>query len=120
MNLPSENYRLKQEEYDYLANKLSEHGLIISLLDFDKTGRHGAKYLKDTYDIPYLFITRGEFGFPDYKCKDFADLHEVYSVKEINQFLNETITYVEYKFKRQDISLQGIRNEGLLYDGIPF
>lgn len=120
VNLPSENYRLKQDEYDYLANKLSEDGLIISLLDFDRTGRHGAKYLYDTYNIPYLFITRGEFGFPDYKCKDFADLHEVYSVKEINQFLNETITYVEYRYKRQDVSVRSIQDEGLLYDGIPF
>lgn len=104
VNLPSENYRLKQNEYDYLKNKLNENGKIFSLLDFDYTGRIGAKYLKDTYDIPYLFITRGEFGLPNYGCKDFSELHERYSNKEINNFIKETITYVKLKYNRNGIT----------------
>ena len=97
INLPSENYRLKDNEFYYLQNKLAENGKIISLLDFDKTGRAGAKYLKDTYDIDYIFITRGELGLPNYECKDFADLHSKYSKEEIDNFVRETISYVEQK-----------------------
>ena len=99
INLPSENYHLTEKEYSWLTNKLAPNGKIISLLDFDYTGRCGAKYLYETYNIPYMFITRGEFGLPNYRCKDFTDLHEVYTIKEINQFINETITYVKLRFK---------------------
>lgn len=99
INLPSENYHLTEKEYSWLTNKLAPNGKLISLLDFDYTGRCGAKYLYETYDIPYMFITRGEFGLYNYRCKDFADLHDVYTIKQINQFINETITYVTLKFK---------------------
>ena len=114
VNLPSENYHLKQNEYDYLYNKLTDNGMIFSLLDFDRTGRLGAKYLQETYGIPYLFITRGEFGLPNYKAKDFADLHEVYSVEQINNFLKETVTYVRLKYER--IETCEVGNEPTLSD----
>lgn len=99
INLPSENYRMKQVEYDWLKNKLKEDGMIISFLDFDRTGRDGADYLLETYNIPYIFITRGEFGLEDYGCKDFSDLHDVYSNNEIDNFIKQTITYVELRYK---------------------
>lgn len=98
INLPSENYHLTEKEYSWLINKLSPTGMIISLLDFDYTGRLGAKYLYDNYNIPYLFITRGEFGLPNYGCKDFAELADKYTKQEINQFINETISYVKIRF----------------------
>ncbi|AXF52206.1 MAG: putative DnaG family primase [crAssphage sp. isolate ctcc615] len=101
INLPSENYRLNEKEYTWIVNKLAIGGKIISLLDFDYTGRHGAKYLYSTYNIPYIFITRGEFGLPDYGCKDFAELWNKYTKEEINQFINETITYVELRFNNE-------------------
>lgn len=113
INLPSENYKLKQNEYDYLANKLAENGMIFSLLDFDTTGRQGAKYLKDIYGIPYLFITRGEFGLPNYGCKDFAELHSKYTKQEIDNFIKETITYVKIKYK-------SILDTDADYSGIPY
>ena len=68
INLPSENYRLTDREYNWIKKKLKDDGLILSLLDFDRTGREGAKYLQETYNIPYLFITRGEFGLENYEC----------------------------------------------------
>ena len=98
INLPSENYHLTEKEYSWLTNKLSPTGMLISLLDFDYTGRLGAKYLYDNYNIPYLFITRGEFGLPKYGCKDFAELADKYTKQEINQFINETVNYVKIKF----------------------
>lgn len=99
INLPSENYRLKENEYQYLVGKLKPNGLICSLLDFDRTGRLGAKYLKEVYGIPYIFITRGELGLPNYKCKDFTDLYAEYSKSEIDNFVQKTISYVERNYK---------------------
>lgn len=98
VNLPSENYEINQNEYNYLLSRIKYGGKLISLLDFDRTGRKGAKYLKETYDIPYLFITRGEFGLTDYNAKDFAELYEVYKRAEIVSFIDETIKYVEYVY----------------------
>jgi len=97
INLPSESYHLKENEYQYLISKLAPNGEIYSLLDFDKTGRQGARYLKEMYGIPYLFITRGELGLPNYGCKDFTDLYSKYTKEEINDFVTKTIEYVEYK-----------------------
>ena len=120
VNLPSESYKLKQKEYDYISNKLASDGLIISFLDFDATGRNGARYLYETYNIPYIFITRGEFGLPNYKCKDFTDLHDKFSNEEINNFINETFTYVKLRFKERDLYDSMSSEEGLLYDDLPY
>jgi hypothetical protein len=118
INLPSENYKLKQVEYDYLKNKLKPDGMIISLLDFDMTGRNGARYMYETYSIPYIFITRGEFGLPNYESKDFAELTTKFSKDEIIQFIKETITYVEIKYRTKEDTFG---SEGrLLCDDIPF
>lgn len=101
INLPSENYKLKQNEYDWLKRKLKEDGIILSLLDFDLTGRLGASYLQEVYQIPYLFITRGEFGLPNYKGKDFADLHDYFTKQDINNFIKDTFRYAEIRFKKR-------------------
>jgi hypothetical protein len=118
INLPSENYRLKQNEYDWISNKLADNGMILSFLDFDETGRNGAKYLKDTYGIPYLFITRGEFGLPNFECKDFSDLHDKFSIKEIDTFIKDTLKYVELRFKTSDYS--STCESGLLSYNLPY
>lgn len=120
LNLPSESYKLKQKEYDWIKSKLKDDGIIISLLDFDKTGRNGARYLYETYNIPFMFITRGEFGLPNYHCKDFADLHEKFSNEEINKFIKETFTYVRLRFKQKDVYDSSISEEGLLYNELPY
>lgn len=102
VNLPSENYKLKENEYQYLQRKLNSDGMILSFLDFDATGRAGAKYLEETYGIPYLFITRGEFGLENFECKDFSDLHDKFTVDEINHFIKDTLKYVEIRFKHKE------------------
>ena len=119
INLPSENYELKQIEYDWLVKKLADNGMILSLLDFDKTGRKGAKYLEETYNIPYLFITRGEFGLPNFECKDFADLHDKFNKKEINNFIEDTKKYVELRFKTPKENSDAFE-QGILYNEFPF
>ena len=114
INLPSENYKLTQQEFEWLQNKLASDGMIIGLLDFDTTGRNGARYLNETYNIPYIFITRGEFGLPNYECKDFADLHDKYTNNQINDFIKETLTYVELKFKNKGYYPDAY------YEGLPY
>lgn len=91
INLPSENYKLKQLEYDFLIDKLHpEHGILLSFMDFDRQGRECAKYLKDVYKIPYIFITNGQLGLTSYGAKDFAELTESYSQQVIHEFVQET------------------------------
>ena len=67
-----------------------------------------------------MFITRGEFGLPNYHCKDFADLHEKFSNEEINKFIKETFTYVRLRFKQKDVYDSSISEEGLLYNELPY
>lgn len=119
VNLPSESYNLKQNEYDYLFSKLDSNGIILSLMDFDRTGRKCAKYLEETYNIPYLFITRGEFGLPNIGCKDFAELHDKYTKDEINVFIKDTLKYIELKFKTCNEN-NNIENDFPSCDNLPF
>jgi hypothetical protein len=97
INVPSENYKLNQQEYDFLHSRLKSGGTIISFMDFDRQGRECSAYLRDTYNIPYIFITRGEFGvLNDYGAKDFAELKENYSYEVINEFILETYKLFTY------------------------
>lgn len=114
INLPSENYKLKDIEYNWIVNKLSNDGMIFSLLDFDQTGRAGANYLEETYGIPYLFITRGEFGLPNFNAKDFADLHDRFTKEQINTFIEETKRYIELRYRKDS------QNVDDYYSDLPF
>lgn len=99
INLPSENYDLHKEEYNILTDRVKDYRNIYSLLDFDTTGRIGAKRLFDRWNIKYLFITRGEFGLNNFNnCKDFAELVETYNESEILDFIRQTISYIEIKY----------------------
>ena len=120
INVPSENYELKQNEYNWIKSKLKPDGIIFTLFDFDETGRKCAKYAQEQYDIPYLFITRGELGLPDYKCKDFAELCETYTINEINNFINETLTYVELRYKRKSLLDSTSSIDGMYGDILPY
>ena len=52
------------------------------------------------YGIKYLFITRGEFGLPNYKSKDFSELVENYSDNEVQNFVKQTLTYIQLRYER--------------------
>ena len=99
INLPSENYHLTEIEYSFLSAKLATNGIIVSLLDFDKTGRCGAKYMQETYNIPYIFITRGELGLPNYHAKDFTELYLCHTKDEIDYYVKSIIDYVRNKYR---------------------
>ena len=106
VNLPSEVYHLHKEEYDVLLDRVKDYNNIYSLLDFDRTGRIGAKLLSDNYGIKPLFITRGELGLPNYKCKDFAELEETYSEEQIDSFVKETLKYIQIKYEQDNESAE--------------
>lgn len=45
---------------------------IVSLMDFDFTGRNMAWKLRNIYNVPPLFLTNGTRGTPDFGAKDFS------------------------------------------------
>ena len=49
INLPSENYELKPNEYEWLIKKLNTNGIIISLLDFDQNKMRRMQYQYERY-----------------------------------------------------------------------
>lgn len=120
VNLPSENYKLKESEYKWLVNKLNDYGEIISFLDFDTTGRCGAKYLKERFNIPYIFITRGEFNLPNYKCKDFSELCELYGIDKIEQFVKVTLIYIEQVYRQSNEYISTIDADNLSNYSVPY
>lgn len=96
ISLPSENYKLTENEYIYLNGRLKEEGNIISFTDFDRQGISCYLHMRNTFDIPGIFITNGKYGTLDYGAKDFAELKENYSDDTINEFINETLKYLGY------------------------
>lgn len=98
INLPHENYKLKQIEYDYLKMRLADNGIIISFMDNDRQGRFITKYLKDVYDIPFIFIPNGSCRSNNLGAKDFSELKEQYSDEVINEFIKEVINYLNYNY----------------------
>lgn len=67
INLPHETYRLRQNEYDWISSKLNYCGMIISLMDNDRTGMREAIWLQSNYNIVPVLIPK------EFKSKDFAD-----------------------------------------------
>lgn len=76
INIPSENYKLRQVEYDYIISKCA--GKLISLMDNDLAGRREAIWLRDNYNIIPFVIPK------EYEAKDFAELRSKYSIETIN------------------------------------
>ena len=110
INIPHETYRLRQNEYDWLINKLKDNGKLVSLMDNDITGKHEAIWLKNNYNIIPIIIPK------EYKAKDFAELVTKLSIKDINELINKTIDYVR-NYTRKDI--QSIRNKKT-YTNLPY
>lgn len=88
INIPHETYKLKQTEYNWIRSKLSPNGLIISLMDNDRTGLMEAIMLKNNYNIIPIIIPK------EYEVKDFAELRSKYSINIINQLTIKTINYI--------------------------
>lgn len=90
INIPHETYRLKQNEYDWLAGKLKNEGKIVSLMDNDNTGKHEAIWLRNNYNIIPLIIPS------IYRAKDFAELIANNNFDNIIKLVIKTIKYIKY------------------------
>lgn len=85
INIPHETYRLKPNEYNWLKSKLSEKGIIVSLMDNDKTGKLEANFLRKEYNILPMIIPK------QYKAKDFSELFLFNSKLDIYNLIVNTI-----------------------------
>lgn len=89
INVPHETYRLKQNEYDWLRNKVPEYYNIVSFMDNDRTGKLEAKWLQDNYSITPILIPKS------YKAKDFSELYSTYNLRDIAIIIINTIKKVK-------------------------
>lgn len=85
INIPHETYKLKDTEYSWLNSKLSEKGIIVSLMDNDRTGMTEAQYLRKRFDILPLIIPK------EFQAKDFSELFIYNSKDKINDLIITTI-----------------------------
>lgn len=98
INIPHETYRLKQQEYDWLYNKLNPDGKLISLMDNDRTGYMEAIVLKNDYNITPIIIPK------EYGVKDFSELRANYSNDTINKLLKDTINYIKENYEDNKVT----------------
>ena len=89
INVPHETYKLRSFEYDWLKSKLSINGIIVSLMDNDRTGYLEAQWLRKKYDIVPLIIPK------EYESKDFAELRSKVTFDNIIELIKSTINKVE-------------------------
>lgn len=89
INIPHETYHLRQNEYNWLNSKLSDNGVIVSLMDNDTTGKLEAIWLRQTYGIRPLLIN------PRYNAKDFSELVKNNDSDTVNRLINDTLIYLE-------------------------
>lgn len=112
INIPHETYRLRQNEYDWLSSKLNKNnGIIVSLMDNDRTGKAEAVWLRNNYNIIPIIIPK------EMNAKDFAELRSKYNIKEINNIINNTINKL-YNYEKENN--KSFRNKEKRNDSLPF
>ena len=110
INIPAENYKLKQREYDYIKSKLKADGIIISLMDNDRTGYKEAIYLKEEFNIIPIIIPK------EYEAKDFAELRSLYSIETIDKLVLKVYEYIkELQDEKGDIEWNTQKGDTLPY-----
>ena len=96
INIPHETYKLKDNEYNWLKNKLSSKGIIVSLMDNDRTGMLEAHYLRKNFNILPLIIPK------IYQAKDFSELIKNNSTINLNNLIintiNQILNYAEERY----------------------
>ena len=96
INIPHETYKLRTDEYKWLINKLSDKGIIVSLMDNDKTGKIEANYLRKEFNILPLIIPK------EFQAKDFSELFifndKIKVYKLIINTINKINQYAEDKY----------------------
>lgn len=91
INIPSETYRLKENEYNWLNSKLQDKGCLVSLMDNDMPGMKEAIWLRNNYNITPLIIDKYK-----YNSKDFAELYQNNDFPIVEEIIKETFEYIIY------------------------
>ena len=111
INIPHETYRLRQNEYDWLINKLNDNGKIIILMDNDRTGKIETIWLRNNYKVIPLLIPK------KYNAKDFAELVKNNNFDVVKSLIDDAIKYI---FEDEGKSVQFTWNEKTRSNSIPF
>lgn len=96
INIPHETYKLRQNEYDWLNNKLVANGIILSLMDNDRVGKLESKWLKDNFNITPILIPK------HYNSKDFAEFINAYGIETVRIEILNTIKYINSYDRKRD------------------
>lgn len=96
INIPHETYKLRQNEYDWLNNKLIANGIILSLMDNDRVGKLESKWLKDNFNITPILIPK------HYNAKDFAEFVNTYGIETVKIEILNTIKYINSYDRKRD------------------
>ena len=88
INIPHETYKLKDKEFIWLRDKLSPKGIIVSLMDNDRTGMIEAQYLRKNFNILPVIIPK------DYQAKDFSELIKYNSQDKVYNLIVNTINQI--------------------------
>lgn len=96
INIPHETYKLRQNEYDWLNNKLVANGIILSLMDNDRVGKLESKWLKDNFNITPVLIPK------HYNSKDFAEFINTYGIETVRIEILNTIKYINSYDRKRD------------------
>ena len=111
INIPHETYRLRQNEYDWLINKLNDNGKIIILMDNDRTGKIETIWLRNNYKVIPLLIPK------KYNAKDFAELVKNNNFDIVKSLIDDAIKYI---FENEGDSVQFAWTEKTRSNSIPF
>ena len=80
------------EPYDYIIHELQDRfDQLWSFYDFDKPGVRLANTLNRKYNIPYLFLTNGNYQTYDYGSKDISDYIADNNLQQAKSFLQKCI-----------------------------
>lgn len=100
INIPHETYKLRNIEYRWLTNKLTNDGIIITFMDNDRTGMREAYYFRKEFNFPAILIPK------KLNYKDFSEFCENNSFEIVqnkiieitNNIINdENNKYLKYK-----------------------
>lgn len=75
--MPSESTILSLNQYNSIMNYVD---ILYTLSDYDRTGIKFAANMRRKYNTIPLLFTKGLFGKPDFKAKDYSDNLERYGV----------------------------------------
>lgn len=89
INIPHETYKLRDNEYKWLRSKLNEKGILVSLMDNDRTGMLEAQYLRKEFNILPLIIPK------KYQAKDFSELIMKNNKQKTNKLIINTINQIK-------------------------